>query len=351
LVFRPVFFSPKIATVEIDGGLRKRQLMGEKGSDFEMFVDQNLFNFLPMSMVENYSVNCSYLAAFRPKGAVIFTAGGHLLNDCFKTWAAEMVESNGKVLIHSPHGGAVPHKYVDFDHHSSIGIRAKWSDNLESNDVRVFPNILFSQRKFRFDRFGEKLTIVGYEGPLYIVRPENAAWSSLTLDDFSHKVKFIDALGPLPRAALHIRPYPSRGWEHKKRFAAKYGNACLSNESNFFRELDRSKVVICTYPQTTYLQAMESGRPTLLLFRREFWDFEHPYEEELSRYYDAGLIFEDPLKAALHVNEHWSSFDEWWERADIRALRSRFRRTFCYEESDPVESYIRAFRRGGLIPR
>lgn len=348
----PVFeFSSKTEANDLDCDSRKRILQGEKNSDFERFVDENLFDFLPMSLVENYLGICSYVAAIRPKGAVIFTAGGHLLNDCFKTWAAEQVETNGKVLIHSPHGGAVPHKYVDFDHHRRIGVRAKWSDNLESNDVRVFPSILFAQRKFRFGRSGDKLTIVGYEGPLYIARPENAAWSSLTLVDFTHQEIFIDALSSLPRAALNIRPYPSRGWDHKKRFSARYGDGCLSDESNFFGDINRSRIVICTYPQTTYLQAMESGRPTLLSFRREFWDFEFPYEAELSRYYEAGLFFEDPVKAAQHVNKHWSTLDEWWGSEEILALRDRFRRTFCYDDSEPIDSYLKAFGRGGLIPR
>jgi putative transferase (TIGR04331 family) len=338
-------WSPQKKPHIVNGEFRKKELTGVKNSDFEKFLDTNIFAFIPMTVLEGYQRINSLVSRRKLKGSIIFTAGAHLIDDNFKVWAAEQVESDNKVLIHSPHGGAIPHRFVDFDHHRNIGIRAKWSDNLDGNEVRVFPNILFEQRRIRFREDGCKLSLVGYEGPLYIVRPENAAWSSLTLEYFAHTQKFIDNLDSLPRSVLNIRPYPDRGWNLKAKYVTRYGESCLTSQSNYLEDISQSRIIVCTYPQTTFMQAMESGRPTLLLFQKDIWDFEFPYDLDISQYYTGKMFFEDPVQAALHINQYWLTIDEWWNSTDIVVLRKKFRQTFCYDDSDPIQSYVKAFSR------
>jgi len=319
--------------------------LGETATGFDAFFNDNVLKLLPVSFVENYEALSITARSITQKGRFIFTSGAHLFNDLFKVWSAQMTALNGRVLIHSPHGGAIPHKYVDFDHHRNIQVRAKWSDNISSNEVRVFPGILFSQRKCKGGVPIDKLTLIGYEGALYIVRPENAPWSSLTLIEHERHLSFIAGLSEMPRAALNIRPYPNRGWNHAESFVTRCGDAFISRESDIIKDICRSRMIVCTYPQTTYTQAMESGRPTILCFNRDFWDFEQPYEAELMQFYEGGLIFDDPQLAAAHVNNYWSRVDEWWGSVETQALRTRFREMFCYTRSDPIETYIKAFDR------
>ena len=37
-------------------------------------------------------------------------------------------------------------------------------------------------------------------------------------------------------------------------------------------DFDNSKIIVCTYPETTFLEAMYSGVPTILLYKRDCWE-------------------------------------------------------------------------------
>ena len=69
-----------------------------------------------------------------------------------------------------------------------------------------------------------------------------------------------------------VKPFPDRGWNTRQRFIDKLGKERVSDEPNYYRFLERAKVIVCTYPQTTFAEAMASGIPTILLYPADHWE-------------------------------------------------------------------------------
>jgi FkbM family methyltransferase len=70
--------------------------------------------------------------------------------------------------------------------------------------------------------------------------------------------------------------------------------------------------VVCTYPQTTFSEAMHSNIPTILLFCEEHWPFHPQFDDLIKELKHNKIIFTDPLKAAEHINQVLDNPDEWW---------------------------------------
>ena len=76
------------------------------------------------------------------------------------------------------------------------------------------------------------------------------------------------------------------GWETRVRYSDEFGQEIFSNIKSLKKELLNSKIVICTYPQTTFFEAMHIGVPTLLMYVEKTWtlhDNFSPLLEEMRR--------------------------------------------------------------------
>ena len=91
--------------------------------------------------------------------------------------------------------------------------------------------------------------------------------------------------------------------------------------------IKESKLVICTYPQTTFFDAIMSG-PTILVYNPKLWK----QYKELDRSYkflrDNNIIFDNPKDAANHINNIWNDIDEWWLNEDVVNARNLFLKEF-----------------------
>ena len=86
----------------------------------------------------------------------------------------------------------------------------------------------------------------------------------------------------------------------------------------------RSRLIVCTYPQTTFSEAMHSGIPTVLLYPETLWQLDNAFGDLVRELRKTRVVFSDPIEAADHVNEIWKDADEWWARADTTRVREMF---------------------------
>jgi len=83
-------------------------------------------------------------------------------------------------------------------------------------------------------------------------------------------------------------------------------------------------VIVCTYPETTFSEAMASGRPVVLVYPSKYYE-RHPIAGSLlADLRQASIAFEDPVEAAAHVNRIWDEPDAWWRAPHTRRVRDRF---------------------------
>ena len=157
---------------------------------------------------------------------------------------------------------------------------------------------------------------------------------------------FIGELSPEVKASLSIRARSNGpGWfQSKNRFENDVGIHTSSPSSRTLRDaFARSRLIVCTYPQTTFSEAMHSGIPTVLLYPEKLWQLDNAFGDLVRELRKSRVVFSDPIKAADHVNEIWKDADEWWARADTARVREMFFDLCGRVRSDWLNEWVEFF--------
>ena len=290
---------------------------------FERFLYGRIFKDMPSAYLEGYENLSSYCASL-PDAKVIFTANAHFHNEKFKVWSAQQISRGGKLII-SEHGGAIASELAELSSHEDkiCDKKVVWHMALHAKHIRLSPNKLIKKYS-DYVNSDSQVTMVGLELPRYSYRCQSGPNSSLILDDFNQKVNFIDLLDAKTRAAFKVRPYPNRGWFTKDRYSNIYGKEIISKNKTLNESYRMSKLIICTYPKTTFSEAMHSGVPTILLYIEKYWELHPAFNELLIKLKKAGIVYSDPIKAAKHVNNISHNPKIWWNKEETIHARNMF---------------------------
>ena len=293
-----------------------------KNSGFEGFLSEQIFKDMPKAYLEGYNCLLKYSQSL-PKAELIVTANSHYGNEIFKIWSAGLVDKNSKLVIAS-HGGALISKAVSFCHEESIcDKKAVWHIPLDETHIQLSPNRKM-KKKDNVNKNINRVTLIGLEFPRYSYRIQFTPTSSLVLEDFDQKVNFIKLLKKNFDYNIKIRPYPNQGWFTKERYVDIFGGEIISNNRKLEKDIMQSKIVICSYPQTTFSEAMHSGVPTILLFMEEYWELDNKFDELVKNMKNVKIIFSDAKEAADHINSIWDAPEEWWGSQEVVSAREMF---------------------------
>ena len=338
LDFDKAYKNIKYDSIKVDC-LRRHSLIPINGKLFEDFVYSKLLSYIPFSYLENFQAIKEETQKINFLGDIIFSSTSYFSSDFFKIWVANQVDNEKKLLI-SEHGSSIIPKCKIFKHDDKISdYRVTWSIPINDKHIQLPPNKSIT-KLFKFQNYfrnTEKyLTLIGLEFPLYAHSCYSGPISSIILDDYSQKVKFIDKLNKDVRGKLNIRPYTgynNKGWQTKERYKDKYGISKISTNKKLQDDINTSKIIICTYPETTFSEAVSSGVPTILLYLESSYEFETEFYDLISELKDKNIIFSDPLKAANHINNIWDNPMGWWDSPEVISARNRFF-DMCCKSSD-----------------
>ena len=301
-------------------------------NEFELFVLNNIISDIPISYIEGYGNILERATYLFPDCKIIFTANAHLYNELFKVWCAERVNS-GKKLIISDHGVTAT-KYNNFSHEDKISdLHVVWHRALNARQVQMPPNILANRSTKRGSE--NNLAIIKVEFPLYVRRCASGTISSLTLDDYRQKIKFTRALDSNIREHIKIRIKSNYvKWNVKQRYINELGVERISVQPTLMDEYNNSKIIVCTYPQTSFLEAMFSGVPTILLYKKEYWELHHEFDGLFKLLEGVNIVFSNPISASNHINKVWKNPDIWWNSTEVKKAREKFFYEYGYIDSN-----------------
>jgi putative transferase (TIGR04331 family) len=314
-----------------------------ESSKFENFLMKSIFKDMPKAYIEEYrdiSLYCKKL----PKAEVVFTANAHWSNEVFKIWTAQQVESGGKLII-GAHGGSIPKAISDslFHEEDICYKKTVWHTLLHHSKHVSMP--INKKIKKVSNLKGIRITLIGIEFPRYSYRIQAGPQSSLIMDDFKQKTKFINALNKKARINFKIRPYPNREWLMGNRYANMYGDAILATNNKIFQDFSQSKIIICSYPETTFSEAMHSCVPTILLYTEEYWELHPNYNELIKEMKRVNIIHSDPIMAANHINMVHENPFEWWNRDDTVKARNMFLDACSVSSENPIADWADFFKK------
>ena len=306
------------------------ELDWQEQSGFEKFLKISIPSDLPKCIVEDFSTLRQHARniAIRPK--VVITGSSHWDNAFAKAWIAEQSAAEAKFVV-LEHGGSLPPYKELFDFESSIAdVRVSWFRPYNKKHLQLPPPRFVERygRRFRLRRLLQRrkyCSLIGNECALWVHRahfyPMAHQWSA----SFAMVLELFDRLNPAIKSLFRIKPYPaSQGWNSAQRFADALGPSLIYQERSLERVYAMSKVIVCSYPETTFAEAMASGVPTVLVYPEQFYELNPVAYPLLEILKGAKIVFGNPVDAATHLNAVWENPGEWWASPETVCARQEF---------------------------
>ena len=205
----------------------------------------------------------------------------------------------------------------------------KITDNIQQqkNSIQMPPNFILKKKFFKKQKqLGKKLLFLTYEVELYAHRVQDGPIASNILKSFSFWKNTINLLNKGPLQDILIRHGQSfqDAWEIKKKFINLLGKDKFSEETKIETDFKKSKFVINTAMQTTFLETMKTGVPTIIILDNDLWNLSHGMKTLYNKLKINNVIFTDANLAAKHINRHWDNPLDWWNSKDLINLRNEF---------------------------
>ena len=325
-----------------DGGEIKRGFIDLNlcaSNDFERFLEKRVVKDFPISIIENYSRLKKYTNGKKFKGRVIFSNNAHLHNDMFNIWAAGQVELHKKKMITSQHGGAIKSSMSIFNHQEAISdTHVVWHKPIYENHKQLPPLRRFSH----VNKKGRHLLLAGYETGNYVYNAQSGPCCEDLLLDYNQKIDFINLINPPIKTALKVvsKSFGAGYFCSMDRYAKSLNITHPKAQGTFGSILREARVVVCTYPQTTFSESMVSGVPTILLMTKEGWPLHDALSDVIKTLVENNIIFYDHASAARHLNNIWDNVDDWWSSASVLEVRECFYSNCCQVDNNQISVWL-----------
>jgi len=305
-------------------------------NNFESYLCKSIISDIPIAYLEGYK-DLFILSKTLASAGVIFTANAYIGNELFKVWSAGQVLSGSKLII-SAHGGALAERYDMFNHEDKIAnSRVVWGKEWLDSQTRMPPNKIH----FKIKNYHQhtKILFIDYEATRYGYRCVSVPIGPLVLKVFENNMHFLQSLDQKLICNLKIRPKSLGSWETKLRYKDSFGANSISKEPTILKDMQSSKVIICSYPQTAFAEAMYSGIPTILLLTKNYWEFQLIYDDLLEELERVKILHFNPLDAAKHLAEIYPNPQIWWESSDVLSARKKFNEICLTITENPLNQW------------
>lgn len=142
--------------------------------------------------------------------------------------------------------------------------------------------------------------------------------------------EFFKNLEPKTINSIYHRPYPNKS---KIQYDFYDENFIMNKEYEFLKNtpinedfksiLSKSKVIVCNYVSTTYIQGIVSDIPTIVLLPKSYY-LNDTYATFFKDLIDCKIVFSDPTECANHLNTILDDPNKWWLSQKVRINRNKF---------------------------
>jgi putative transferase (TIGR04331 family) len=311
-------------------------------SAFEIFLSKSILIHIPNCYLEGLSELITVSRSL-PNTKVIHTANAYIYNERFKVWSAFQVAHNAKLII-SSHGSAFYPLYNNFNHEEKISfLRVVWGETWLDNQVRLPANkIHFKIKNYKCDG---QISLIDYEATRYGFRCASGPVGPLVLNVVNENIKLLGCLelnGLLGNVRIRVKGLNS--WETKLRYQNAFDSNIFCSEKKQIDTIKKSKIIICTYPQTSFSEAMYSGVPTILFYDEELWEVQEIYHSLIKDLKENNIIFTDAQEAADHILSINNNPMMWWEMEHTISAREEFNNKCLTLTPNPLDQWTNFFQ-------
>jgi putative transferase (TIGR04331 family) len=182
------------------------------------------------------------------------------------------------------------------------------------------------------------LLLIELSLPRYSYHLYSAPISGQWLNYLEDQLTFVNSLPNNIRDDLTIRLFPDDyGWKTEELWREKFPNVDINSEHGGLERLfKKTRLQVCTYNATTYLESLKLNMPTIIFWDPMYWEIREdstPYFEKLA---EVGIFHKSPESAALHVAKIWGAVECWWDSYEVQNARNQFCREYSYEPLNPI---------------
>ena len=301
---------------------KRKKIINYNEKNFIGFLYNYILEYIPMSYIENFSFYRKKALNIKNKSKFFITTT-LLTKDFSKFYCAENL-NNLKIIIPN-HGNAILSEIDSiFNHEDKISFkRLVWHKPILKNHIQI--PIHTSQRYLKKNNFNNILIILdekSYYNNRFFFEPQ-------PIELLNNINNFINELQNLKKEYLKkiiLRPYPTilqNSVNIKKQFTDRIKGIQTSRNKSILKDIQKSNLIICTYPQTAYLYSLNSETPTLLLLSKQYKT--HRVFNNLVRTMKKNkLIFTCSKKMISFINSNYNNINKWWNLAKIQKTRNLF---------------------------
>ena len=142
---------------------------------------------------------------------------------------------------------------------------------------------------------------------------------------------------PEIRSKIKFRSKGNFSHDSEKNFSRIFGEKTISKisfENPISKTIMNSKLIICTYPQTVFSQAMHSNVPTILIVKKNHFYFSKIALDTLDDLKKNHIFFDNFDDLQIHINKYWKDLNSWWMKENVQLAREKFLKNFFHIKSD-----------------
>ena len=279
---------------------------------------------------------------------LFISSGSAWINPSLKGCMAEAVNASIPIF-QVEHGGSFPAKHELFDFEEDISdVRGTWyipyhlkhKKILHPKIARVLNRYFFVYWLYGSLRLRNFCLVVAAESPPYVYRAHYYPMAEQSLSNLEMNTNFIDNLQDNIRSNVRVKPYFDSGWNTAQEYLERYGDEMVIKDLTLQQSFRRAKVIVCTYPETTFSEAMASGIPTILLFDPIYYERNPICEELLNEMINVNIIFYNHHDAAEHLNKYWHDIESWWFSPETVLIRNKFLAIALCKKNDWLNHWL-----------
>tara|TARA_B100001057_G_scaffold486443_1_gene567632 strand:+ start:8881 stop:10596 length:1716 start_codon:yes stop_codon:yes gene_type:complete len=306
--------------------LTEKNLNYKKG--FEKFFWKNISNYLPKTYLENF--NFLHSKAIKRKNYdKIYTSFSHFNDLSDKFYIAGHINKKKKIYLFE-HGGSLPaFKELFYFEEKLFNCKYTFYNPIKKNQKLIDLNPYYIKFNSSPKEQGKYCCIFCGETPMWNYRVQFYATSSQSLKTYELTSNIIQNLSTKVRDKTLIKIKKiSNGFNFKKHYENKFGKKIIYNKMDTKKFILNAKFLILTYPETTLIEAVISKKPFIIVYHKKFYKRHNSVNSVLSKMKECKILFEDPIKAANHLNANWENPNIWFESKKVQLTISLLKKKF-----------------------
>ena len=319
-----------------------KQMSKKKDNPFELYLYNNIINFIPMSYLENFNEYQKKISDFKFFGSKIVSRGAHVSNDLYKHWCMNQLNMGKKHYI-SFHGGGIPHKYLVFEYEYEIADKIIMHNNLFKDNQIKLP-VLNKYPKIKFIENSKKILLITKPSASKFTTRLSEPNCTDELEVFNNLMNFVNKIDKKIKKNVCAR-FLYESWDLNERFKYLFGGAKIDKNIDYFTSLKSTRIVVSSYLSTPFAEAANENIPSLCLLKREDWCFHEKFQSLINKMQKNNILFYSADECAEHINKYYPKINEWWNSHEVKSTIIEFNESvYFYNKDKKLEDWVNFLR-------